>query len=217
MAATGDRVPCVYVENRRVVGLDPADPIAVSYARPVGDVADRQGASRAAQDAPEPRPRQDDRQRHQPHRLHDRRQGGALEGRGHGRASSPARAVAFIEQHEATPVLPLLRHARHPRAARAASALRRRTTGAGPARRRDRAARLGGRRGPRQRSIASGSPTRRSSSSRATTARWSTTATQTRRSRSSATHRPAGPFRGGKYSSFEGGTRVPFSSAGRRA
>ena len=31
MAATGDRVPCVYVENRRVVGLDPADPIVVDY------------------------------------------------------------------------------------------------------------------------------------------------------------------------------------------
>lgn len=31
MAATGDRVPCVYVENQRVVNLDPADPIAVSY------------------------------------------------------------------------------------------------------------------------------------------------------------------------------------------
>lgn len=30
--ATGDRVPCVFVENRRVVGLDPADPIRVSYA-----------------------------------------------------------------------------------------------------------------------------------------------------------------------------------------
>jgi arylsulfatase A-like enzyme len=34
MAATGDRVPTVYVENRRVAGLDPADPIAVSYAEP---------------------------------------------------------------------------------------------------------------------------------------------------------------------------------------
>ena len=31
MAATGDRVPTVYVENRRVVGLDPTDPIKVSY------------------------------------------------------------------------------------------------------------------------------------------------------------------------------------------
>ncbi len=37
MAATGDRVPTVYVENRRVVGLDPADPIKVSYANPIGD------------------------------------------------------------------------------------------------------------------------------------------------------------------------------------
>ena len=35
--ATGDRVPCVYVEDRRVVGLDPNDPIRVSYAHPVGD------------------------------------------------------------------------------------------------------------------------------------------------------------------------------------
>jgi arylsulfatase A-like enzyme len=37
MAATGDRVPTVYVENRRVVGLDPADPITVRYDQPVGD------------------------------------------------------------------------------------------------------------------------------------------------------------------------------------
>jgi arylsulfatase A-like enzyme len=34
MAATGDRVPCVYVEDGGVVGLDPADPIEVSYRRP---------------------------------------------------------------------------------------------------------------------------------------------------------------------------------------
>ncbi|MFO7621646.1 MAG: arylsulfatase [Bacteroidales bacterium] len=33
--ATGDRVPCVYVENRRVVGLDPADPIRVSFREPI--------------------------------------------------------------------------------------------------------------------------------------------------------------------------------------
>jgi len=35
--ATGDRVPCVFVENRRVVNLDPKDPIQVSYQKPVGD------------------------------------------------------------------------------------------------------------------------------------------------------------------------------------
>ena len=33
--ATGDRVPCVYLENYRVVGLDPADPITVSYGMPI--------------------------------------------------------------------------------------------------------------------------------------------------------------------------------------
>jgi arylsulfatase A-like enzyme len=33
--ATGDRVPCVYVENYRVVNLDPNDPITVSYAEPI--------------------------------------------------------------------------------------------------------------------------------------------------------------------------------------
>lgn len=37
MPATGDRVPCVYVEGHRVVGVDPADPIRVSFAGPVGE------------------------------------------------------------------------------------------------------------------------------------------------------------------------------------
>jgi len=35
--ATNDRVPCVYIEGRRVVNLDPADPIRVSYKDKVGD------------------------------------------------------------------------------------------------------------------------------------------------------------------------------------
>ncbi len=34
MAATGDRVPCVYVENHNVVGLDPKDPLRVDYNKP---------------------------------------------------------------------------------------------------------------------------------------------------------------------------------------
>ena len=37
LPATGDRVPCVYVEDRRVVGLDPRDPIRVSYREKVGN------------------------------------------------------------------------------------------------------------------------------------------------------------------------------------
>lgn len=31
MAATGDRTPCVFIENGRVANLDPSDPISVSY------------------------------------------------------------------------------------------------------------------------------------------------------------------------------------------
>lgn len=37
LPATVDRVPCVYVENHYVAGLDPADPIQVSYKEKVGD------------------------------------------------------------------------------------------------------------------------------------------------------------------------------------
>jgi arylsulfatase A-like enzyme len=37
MAATGDRVPTIYIENRRAVGAESADPIIVSYGKPIGD------------------------------------------------------------------------------------------------------------------------------------------------------------------------------------
>ena len=37
MPATGDRVPCVYVENHRVVGLDAKDPMKVSFAEYIGE------------------------------------------------------------------------------------------------------------------------------------------------------------------------------------
>ncbi|HKK41197.1 MAG TPA: sulfatase-like hydrolase/transferase, partial [Bacteroidales bacterium] len=37
--ATGDRVPCVFVEDRKVANLDPSDPITVSYKEKVGDWA----------------------------------------------------------------------------------------------------------------------------------------------------------------------------------
>jgi len=36
MAATADRVPTVFIENRRVVGLDKNDPISVDYRGPIG-------------------------------------------------------------------------------------------------------------------------------------------------------------------------------------
>jgi arylsulfatase A-like enzyme len=37
LPATTDRVPCVYVENHRVYGLDSTDPIAVSYRAKIGN------------------------------------------------------------------------------------------------------------------------------------------------------------------------------------
>lgn len=37
IAATGDRVPSVYIENGYIVGLDPNDPVSVSYGEKVGD------------------------------------------------------------------------------------------------------------------------------------------------------------------------------------
>jgi arylsulfatase A-like enzyme len=42
LPATGDRVPCVYVENQRVVNLDNNDTISVSYTKPI-NVADPTG------------------------------------------------------------------------------------------------------------------------------------------------------------------------------
>jgi arylsulfatase A-like enzyme len=36
LPATGDRVPCVYVENNRVINLDPNDPIKVDYTKKIG-------------------------------------------------------------------------------------------------------------------------------------------------------------------------------------
>ena len=37
MAATGDRVPSVYIENSEIVNLDPNDPVKVSYKEKVGN------------------------------------------------------------------------------------------------------------------------------------------------------------------------------------
>jgi arylsulfatase A-like enzyme len=81
MAATNDRVPCVYLDNRKVDGLDPADPIEVNYTaktNPVPRPADRARQSRTAEDALQSRSRLHDRQRRFPHRLHARRQGGPV-------------------------------------------------------------------------------------------------------------------------------------------
>ncbi len=37
MAATADRVPSIYIENGRIVNLDPADPVQVDYTKQIGN------------------------------------------------------------------------------------------------------------------------------------------------------------------------------------
>ena len=78
--ATGDRVPCVYVEDGRVVGYDPKDPIQVSYGKPIGD--EPTGADHPELLKVKPSHGHDNTivNGDQPDRLHDRRQGRALEG-----------------------------------------------------------------------------------------------------------------------------------------
>ena len=44
--ATGDRVPCVYLEQHKVVDLEPSDPITVSYGKKIG-------TAKTGKDAPE--------------------------------------------------------------------------------------------------------------------------------------------------------------------
>ena len=120
--ATGDRVPCVFIENHRVVGLEANDPIRVSYRHKVGD---------------------DPTGREHPEMLklmfaqgHDgtivngisrigwMSGGNAARWKDEDMADTLTRkAIAFIEQQQGQAVLPVFRHARHPRAALAARPL----------------------------------------------------------------------------------------------
>ena len=146
-------MPCVFVENHRVVGLDPNDPIRVSYDQPIG--GEPTGAANP------------ELLKMQPSHGHDKTIVNGISRIGYMTGGKSARwvdedmadtitgkAVAFIEAESRAPVLPLLRHARHPRAARAAPALRRQDRH-GPARRRHRGTRLVRRRRSSTRSTAS--------------------------------------------------------------
>ena len=207
MAATGDRVPTVYVENRRVVGLDPADPITVSYGQPLGDLPTGRGSPNLL--------------KVHPSHGHDQTIVNGISRIGYMTGGKAAlwkdedmadvftgKATAFIEQHRGKPFFlffaphdPHVPRVPHPRFA-----------GATPM-------------GPRGDAIAQ--------------LDWSVgevLATLDRLKLADDTlvlftsdngpvvddgyrdeaveklgdHAPSGPFRGGKYSSFEGGTRVPF-------
>ncbi len=207
MAATGDRVPTVYIENGRVVGLDPADPIRVSYAEPIGDWPTGRGNPQLLSVRPS--------------HGHDQTITNGISRIGYMTGGKAAlwkdedmadvftgKAVSFIEQHRAEPFFlffalhdPHVPRVPHPRFAGKSGM------------------------GPRGDVIAQ--------------ADWSvgeilaaldrlklTTQTlvivtsdngpvvddgyQDDAVAKLGSHRPAGPFRGGKYSNFEGGTRVPF-------
>lgn len=207
MAATGDRVPTVYVENRRVVGLDPADPIKVKYGEPIGDWPTGRGNP--------------DQLKIHPSHGHDQTITNGISRIGYMTGGKGAlwkdedmgdvftrKATAFIEQHRAKPFFlffslhePHVPRVPHPRFVGATTM------------------------GPRGDTIAQ--------------LDWSVgqvLATLDRLNLAKDTlvlftsdngpviddgyrdqaveklgdHKPAGPFRGGKYSTFEGGTRVPF-------
>ena len=207
MAATGDRVPTVYVENRRVVGLDPADPIGVSYGQPLGDWPTGRGNPNLL--------------KVHPSHGHDQTIVNGISRIGYMTGGKAAlwkdedmadvftrKATAFIEQQRGKPFFlffaphdPHVPRVPHPRFAGATSM------------------------GPRGDAIAQ--------------LDWSVGEVLSTLDRLQLTrdtlvlftsdngpviddgyrdeaveklgdHAPAGPFRGGKYSNFEGGTRVPF-------
>jgi arylsulfatase A-like enzyme len=207
MAATGDRVPTVYIENQRTSGLNTADPITVSYGQPVGDWP-------TGRDHPE-------LLKVHPSHGHDQTIVNGISRIGYmtgGRAALwkdedmadvfTSRAVSFIESHRDQPFFlyfathdPHVPRVPHPRFVG-------RTT-----------------MGPRGDAIVE--------------ADWSVGEVLNTLDRLKLTnntlviftsdngpviddgykddavaklgnHKPAGPYRGGKYSNFEGGTRVPF-------
>ena len=211
MAATGDRVPTVYVENRRVVGLDPTDPIKVQYGEPLGDWPTGRGNP--------------DLLKVHPSHGHDQTIVNGISRIGYMTGGKAAlwkdedmadvftrKATAFIEQHRAKPFF--LFFALHDLTCRAS---RTRASSARPSM------------GPRGDAIAQldwsvgqvlatldrlGAHQRtRWCCSRATTARCVDDGYRDEAVEKLGDHTPAGPFRGGKYSNFEGGTRVPVHRA----
>jgi arylsulfatase A-like enzyme len=207
MAATGDRVPTVYVEDRRVVGLDPADPIRVSYEQPPA-------RSPTGRTNPE-------LLKVHPSHGHDQaivngisRIGYMTGGRGalwndEDMADVFTRkAVAFLEQHRAKPFFlffalhdPHVPRVPHPRFVGA--------TSMGP--RGDAIAQLDWSVGEvlatlDRLGLAKDTLVLFSSDNGPVLDDGYRDAAVEKR----GDHTPAGPFRGGKYSNFEGGTRVPF-------
>jgi len=205
--ATGDRVPCVYVEDRRVVGLDPSDPIQVSYGKPVG-------AEPTGKDHPE-------LLKMHPSHGHDQTIVNGISRIGYMTGGMAARwvdedmadtvtgkALAFIERHKNEPFfLYFSTHdihvprVPHPRFAG--------TSGLGP--RGDAIVQLDGCVGEVLKSL-----DRLGLADNTLLIFTSDNGPvvddgyQDRAVELLDGHKPAGPLRGGKYSAFDAGTRVPF-------
>jgi len=205
--ATGDRVPCVYVENHRVAGLDTNDPISVAFGKPIGD--EPTGKARP------------DLLRLHPSHGHDMTIVNGISRIGYMKGGRSARwvdedmadvitrkAIAFIERHRAEPFfLYFATHDIHvPRIPHP------RFAGSTPL-------------GPRGDVIvqldwcvgALLDTLDRLELTRNTLVIFSSDngpvvddGYKDQAVEKLGDHRPAGPLRGGKYSAFEGGTRVPF-------
>ena len=207
MAATGDRVPTVYVENDRVAGLDPADPIRVSYGQRIGDwPTGRENPNLLTT---------------RPSHGHDQTIVNGISRIGYMTGGRTAlwkdedmadvftgKAVAFIEQHRATPFFlffalhdPHVPRTPHPRFAG--------TTPMGP--RGDAIAQLDWSVGQILSALdrlgLAGNTLLIVTSDNGPVV---DDGYQDEAVSRLGDHRPAGPFRGGKYSNVEGGTRVPF-------
>ena len=85
LPTTNDRVPQVYVQDHRVLNLDPADPLWVGDSKPSDRSSHRDHASRHAQNGLVARSQFDDSQRDQPNRFLHRRPRGPLSRRRPGR------------------------------------------------------------------------------------------------------------------------------------
>jgi arylsulfatase A-like enzyme len=207
MAATGDRVPCVYVKDHRVVGLDSADPIEVRYTRPFE--GEPTGKTHP------------DLLRLHPSHGHDMAIVGGISRIGYMKGGKAAlwddetmadtftrEAVAFIRRHRTGPFfLYFATHDIHvPRVPHPRFAGK---SGMGP--RGDAIVEFDASVGEVMRALDENGLAGNtlvvftSDNGPVVDDGYRDDAVE-----KLGAHRPAGPFRGGKYSKFEGGTRVPF-------
>jgi arylsulfatase A-like enzyme len=206
MAATGDRVPCVYLRGHRVVGLDPADPIEVRYDQPFeGEPTGKQNPERL---------------RMFPSHGHDMAIVNGISRIGYMKGGKAAlwkdedmadtftrEAVAFIERHKAEPFfLEFATHDIHvPRVPHPRFAGK---SGMGP--RGDAIVEFDWSVGEVLKALDAHGLAENtlvvltSDNGPVVDDGYRDDAVETL-----GEHRPAGPYRGGKYSKFEGGTRVP--------